>query len=226
MSQLALPLRTADYAVFDSFWNAGNETAVAYLQELVGAAETPGCWLSGPATSGKTHLLQAVCERMGDRSVYLPLRDLAEAGPGILEGMALRPVVCIDDITSVAGQPDWEHALFDFWHQLSDAQGTLVLASRATVRESGFELADLQSRFSQLAVFQLRTLDENELARALQMRARHRGLELPDQTARYMLSRSRRDMASLYKLLDHLDAEALRTQRRLTVPFVKTVMPG
>ena len=226
MSQLALPLRTADYAVFDSFWSVGNESAVAYLQDLVGGAETPGCWLSGPATSGKTHLLQAVCERMGDRSVYLPLRDLEAAGPGILAGIASRPVVCIDDVNHVAGQPAWEHALFDVWHQLSDAHGTLVLASCASVRESGFQLADLQSRFSQLAVFQLSTLAEDELARALQLRARHRGLELPDKTARYMLSRSRRDMASLYNLLDHIDAEALRTQRRLTVPFVKTVMPG
>jgi hypothetical protein len=31
-------------------------------------------------------------------------------------------------------------------------------------------------------------------------------------------------MASLYRLLDRLDAEALRAQRRLTIPFVKSVL--
>jgi hypothetical protein len=31
-------------------------------------------------------------------------------------------------------------------------------------------------------------------------------------------------MASLYALLDQLDAEALRTQRRLTIPFVRGVI--
>ncbi len=38
------------------------------------------------------------------------------------------------------------------------------------------------------------------------------------------MSRSRRDMRSLYELLDKLDLEALRAQRRLTIPFVKDVL--
>ena len=61
-------------------------------------------------------------------------------------------------------------------------------------------------------------------AQALQLRATHRGLDLPDETASYLLSRSRRDMASLYDVLDVLDEEALRAQRRLTVPFVRDVL--
>jgi chromosomal replication initiation ATPase DnaA len=31
-------------------------------------------------------------------------------------------------------------------------------------------------------------------------------------------------MASLYELLDKLDLEALRAQRRLTIPFVRDVL--
>jgi len=58
----------------------------------------------------------------------------------------------------------------------------------------------------------------------LQLRAGHRGLDLPDETAQFLLNRSRRDMASLYKLLDTLDDEALRAQRRLTIPFVRDVI--
>ncbi len=224
MSQLALPLQLADYAVFESFWAAGNETAVASLVDLTEGAQTPGVWLWGPASSGKTHLLQAVCERLGDRSAYLPMHTVAAAGALVLDGMANRQFVCIDDIELVAGNADWERGLFALWNQIADAGGTLLLSSNSTVRESNFELADLKSRFSQLTAFQLRPLAETERMKALQLRAHHRGLELPDETARYMLNRSRRDMASLYSLLDHIDAEALRAQRRLTVPFVKTVM--
>jgi DnaA family protein len=67
-------------------------------------------------------------------------------------------------------------------------------------------------------------LNEEQRVEALQLRAGHRGLELPGETARYLLKRSRRDMASLYELLDRLDLEALRAQRRLTVPFVRDVL--
>jgi DnaA family protein len=67
-------------------------------------------------------------------------------------------------------------------------------------------------------------LDEHAREAALKLRARHRGLELPGDTARYLLKRSRRDMASLYELLDKLDLEALRAKRRLTIPFVREVL--
>ena len=85
-------------------------------------------------------------------------------------------------------------------------------------------MADLKSRLARLPVFQIHALGDDERISALQLRSRHRGLELPDDTARYLLKRSRRDMASLYKLLDTLDKEALRAKRRLTIPFVREVL--
>jgi DnaA family protein len=91
-------------------------------------------------------------------------------------------------------------------------------------RECGFQLPDLASRMSRLPVFQLRPLDEAQRVSALQLRAGHRGLVLPDETALYLLRRVPRDMASLYEMLDRLDFEALRAKRRLTIPFVRDVL--
>lgn len=224
MSQLALPLRLADHAVFESFWPAGNEAVVAMLESLAGGGGVPGCWLWGAPATGKTHLLQAVCERLGDRAMYLPLGHLVSAGPGIVDGVAARSFVCIDDIEAVAGRRDWELALFDLCNQLTDTGGTLLAAARTTPRECAIELPDLQSRLTRLPVFRVQALPEPERVRALQLRARHRGLDLPDETARFLLGRSRRDMASLYRLLDELDAAAMKAQRRLTIPFVREVM--
>jgi DnaA family protein len=224
MSQLVLPLRLADHAVFASFLDDGNETLVATLAGIAGGDSGPGCWLSGATATGKTHLLQAVCERAGDRSVYLPLRTLAEAGPGMLDGLATRELVCIDDVDQVAGANDWDVSLFNLCNEMQEAGGQLIVSARVAPRECGFALADLASRMSRLPVFQLHVLDDRQRVAALQLRARHRGLELPDESAAYLLKRSRRDMASLYELLDKLDLEALRAQRRLTIPFVRDVL--
>jgi DnaA family protein len=149
---------------------------------------------------------------------------LEAMGPGVLEGLADRALVCIDDIDRVAGNKEWEVTLFNLFNELHDNGGQMVIAAAAAPRESAFELPDLASRMSRLPVFQLRPLDEEQRAAALQLRAGHRGLELPDDTAAYLLKRSRRDMASLYELLDKLDLEALRAKRRLTVPFVREVL--
>ncbi len=224
MSQLALPLQLADHAVFESFHAHGNETLVATLRSLSSGDAGEGCWLFGTRATGKTHLLQAVCDQVGDRSVYLPCEMLGPLGPGVLEGFAGRALVCIDDIDKVAGDAGWEVALFNLCNELHDSDGQLVVAAGTTPRECGFELADLESRMTRLPVFQLRALDDEQRAAALQLRAGHRGLELPDDTTAYLLRRSRRDMASLYELLDRLDLEALRAQRRLTIPFVREVI--
>ena len=185
MSQMVLPLQLADHAVF-------------------------GAWLWGTTSTGKTHLLQAVCDRAGDRSIYVPFAMLADAGPTMLEGLESRELICLDDIDRVAGNRQWEVALFNLFNDLHDAGAQLVVSAKATPRECGIEL--------------VQPLDEQRRVAALQLRARHRGLELPDETAAYLLKRSRRDMASLYSLLDKLDLEALRAQRRLTIPFVRDVL--
>lgn len=224
MSQLALPLQLQDHAVFESFWPAGNEALVGFLVALAAGDETPGCWLWGKPVSGKSHLLQAVCAKLGDRSIYIPLREFHSTRGAILEGLESRHCVCLDDFDAVAADPAWELALFALFNQVRDHGGALVVASAASPRESRIGLADLQSRVSLLSVFQVQALGDEDRLRALQLRARHRGLDLPDDTANYLLSRARRDMASLYGLLDRLDAEALRAQRRLTIPFVRTVI--
>ncbi len=224
VSQLALPLRLDDHAVFASFLDAGNETLVAMLAELAGGGAGAGCWIWGAAATGKTHLLQAVCDRAGDRSVYVPLAALAGADAQLLDGLASRELICIDDVDAVFGHAKWEIALFELCNQILDADRVLLAAARSPPRTAGIELQDLASRLARLPVFQLQPLDDGKRAAALQLRAQHRGLDLPDETAQYLLNRSRRDMASLYGLLDTLDQEALRAQRRLTIPFVRDVL--
>jgi len=224
VTQLALPLQLADHAVFASYLGSGNEALVATLARIAADDDGHGCWLWGASATGKTHLLQAVCEAAGDRAAYMPLSMVAAAGPGVLDGLSSRELVCIDDIDRVAGQDEWEVALFDLCNQVFDTGSQLLVSAASTPRECPIEMADLRSRLARLPVFQIHALDEDERVSALQLRSRHRGLDLPDDTARYLLKRSRRDMASLYDLLDTLDREALRAKRRLTIPFVREVL--
>lgn len=224
MSQLALPLRLADHAVFASYLATGNETLLATLRNLAQGGNGAGCWLWGATATGKTHLLQAVCEEAGDDSAYIPLSLFGGTSPEILDGLENRGLICIDDIHLVAGKTDWEHALFVLYNQVLASEGRLIVTASAAPRSAGFALADLESRLSQLPIFQIQPLGDDETRQALQLRAAQRGLDLPDETARFLLNRSRRDMASLYSVLDKLDDAALRAQRRLTIPFVKEVL--
>ncbi|MDA0625051.1 DnaA regulatory inactivator Hda, partial [Acinetobacter baumannii] len=73
-------------------------------------------------------------------------------------------------------------------------------------------------------VFQLQLLDEQERRAVLRQQADARGIFLADEVMNYMLGRFSRDLGSLMQLLDRLDSFALRTQRAVTVPLLKTML--
>ena len=70
----------------------------------------------------------------------------------------------------------------------------------------------------------LKPLKEPDIMAALAYRARGRGLELPVETAQFLLRRFPRDLPTLFSLFDTLDLASLVEQRRLTIPFVKSVL--
>jgi DnaA family protein len=225
MRQIPLGLRLADRAVFTNFLPARNAQALDYAQRLARGEHRGLTWLCGPAGAGKTHLLQAICvaasERM--RAGYMPLAELAGLGVGVLEGLSLQ-CLCLDDVDAIAGNLEWERAIFGLLQEAEEGGGRVVFAAQVPPALMPWALKDLGSRCAAGTVFQLRLLDEAEQQAALKLRARGRGFELPDDTLQWLQRRFPRDMRALYELLDTLDQAALIAQRRLTIPFIREVL--
>jgi DnaA-homolog protein len=226
MRQLPLGVRIPDRAVFDNFLPGKNAEAVERLRRLARRESTGIVWICGPAGSGKSHLLQATCVEANASmsAAYFPFAELANLGVGALDGLSSLGCVCVDDVDRVAGQADWERALFGLYREVDERSGCLVLSAQAPPALTAWSLKDLASRFTATAIFQLKLLDEHEQLLALQHRAHIRGFELPDETARWLQRRFPRDMHTLYELLDTLDEAALVAQRRLTIPFIRSVL--
>jgi DnaA family protein len=230
--QLPLGIRLRDTSVFASYFAGRNRSVVDALDALSvrrsGANDGPTCvWVHGVASTGKTHLLQAMCARAHSNSqtaAYLPLGEVAQLGGEVLSGYGQYSMVCLDDAETVAGNPDWERALFRLHRELDEQCGRLVIAATAPPAALPFELPDLASRLNGGVVLTLQPLDEAEQLAALQLRAQLRGCELPEDTGQFLLRRLPRNMAALCAFLDELDEASLIAQRRLTVPFVKAVM--
>jgi DnaA-homolog protein len=225
--QLPLGLRFPDRATFATFLPAHNAEALAHA-ERVAAGEARGLsWLTGPHGAGKTHLLHAICAAAaanGARSGFVPLAELGSLGVGVLEGLPQLECLCLDDLDRVSGNADWERAIFALLREVEERGGSLVVAARSPPALVSWALADLGSRCTAAAVLALRPLDEQEQVAALRLRARVRGVELPDETLQWLQRRFPRDMGALYELLDTLDKAALAAQRRLTIPFIREVL--
>ena len=228
MRQMTLGVQLKERATFASFYTARNQELVAHLRHVAAATPAGATWIAGPHTSGKSHLLQAVCAELapGKRAAYLPLETLLPFGPGTLDGVESLDLACFDDIQSIAGLEAWEQRMFSLWQRALEHNSTLLFAARENPAHVDFQLQDLKSRLSSSSVFAVRELNDDEQLEALALRARLRGLEMPAETARYLQRRFPRDMRTLCEIFDTLDDAAFAAQRRLTVPFIRDVIEG
>jgi DnaA family protein len=227
MHQLPLAVQLRASSVFASFLPGANQTVVTLLQDLAQTGPSPVVFLYGPQGVGKTHLLQALCARAGEQqqtATYLPVRELQAYGPELLTGLERNSLLCIDDVGSVLQLAEWNRALFNIHRELEEHGGKLVLADEQPPAAQPFALRDLASRVLAGTVLRLQHLNEDEQLAALRLHATQRGLELPDDTATFVLRRLPRDMGTLCGFLDELDEASLAAQRKLTVPFVREVL--
>ncbi|ACJ17566.1 DnaA regulatory inactivator Hda [Coxiella burnetii] len=226
IDQLPLRVQLREETTFANFYGGNNITLLKALNELLEGKGESFIYLWGEPSVGRTHLLQACCHTMNNRSLeamYLALKT-PQLAPSILQGLESKPLICIDDIDAVLSQPDWEEALLHFYNRVRESQVKLVIAGNYVPPQLNCQLADLRSRLSWGLVFQVIGLTDAEKIKALQMRAHDRGFELSDEVGQFLLRHYPRDMSALFNLLDKLDQASLIAQRKLTVPFVKEVL--
>lgn len=230
MKQLALAVSLPVHAVFDTFISNGNEALIVQLKTL---ARFPNCgetlFIAGSDGSGKTHLLQAVCNSSDEsfEPIYLNLAN-PDYTPEVLEGWDSSQLICLDNIQAIESDAHWQEALFDLFNRRlereDDQQASLIMTSDKSLAQLDLELADLRSRLSSGLIFSLQNLEEDHLAVALHAHAHQRGLEIPADTMEFLLRRLPRELSTLMSWLDKTDMASLEAKRKLTIPFVSSLL--
>jgi DnaA family protein len=225
MKQITLDLGLANGPTLNSFFAGPNEAALRHLQiGAGGAVRSPvPTYLWGPAGSGKSHLLKGVREALREQGALAGWLDASVAEPSDFdEGWT---VVLLDDVHLYTGAQ--QLAAFNwFINALAPKTGQprWVLAA-GTIPPADLALReDLRTRLGWGHVFALQILNESERRAVLRQAADARGIFLRDEVVDFVLTRFSRDMGSLMQLLDHLDQYALRTQRAVTIPLIKSML--
>ena len=226
-SQLLLGFGRYDIYTFETYVPGINQDVVKSLLDASTGRSHRNLYLWGERGTGKSHLLQAVCNSavLSERPcAYIPLTRLDELTPEMFSSLEELDLVCLDDIEEAAGKDQWEMALFHLFNRLKDAKTPLVMSSGRSPQGSHIRLPDLKSRLSWDLCFHLRPLDDENKTAALKRRAQDRGFELTDQVVQFLINRVNRDTHNLFRWLDRLDRDSLVAQRKLTVEFVKEIL--
>jgi DnaA family protein len=226
--QLSLEVKLDDQATFDNFYaprGTPQHLATFVLQD----DGQKYAYLVGAEGSGLSHLLQAACQKtaLGHNAgaVYMPLAEMQDYPPEqVLDNLESASLLCLDDLQSVVHKQQWQEPLFNLFNRCMDAGTKLVIAVHAMPDDLDLDLDDLLSRLKSGVLLQMLAYKDADQRRLLQHRANRRGLYLSDDVALFLLNRLPRNSHQLMDALEKLDAVSMQEQRRLTTPFVKSVL--
>jgi DnaA-homolog protein len=226
-SQIPLPFGNSEHFSFEIFVPGQNQQVVDTLKSVIFNDTAELLYLWGYPGTGKSHLLQATCghaSRNKMKPVYIPLSEYAQLVPDILSGLESLDLVCIDDLDFIAGEPEWERAMFNLYNALLENNKSLVITSEKSPTGNTIILADLKSRLASGITYHLRYLAENERLSALRKRAELRGFDLSDEVLDYLSSHVARDMHTLFDWLERLDKASLVSKKKLSVSLVRELL--
>lgn len=224
-SQLPLPISLPDNETFASFYAGSNQLLVDTLQTVLAQPNFYSIYFWSTMSLGRTHLLYASCHALlknNKKACYIPLEQSAFFTPDIFIGLDDYDLVCLDNIDFIAGNLQWEVAIFDLYNRLTEQKkAKLFITANSSPNQLNLSLPDLRSRLNWGQVYQLKELYDDDKLKALQLRSHLRGFELPTEVGLFLLKRVNRDMPSLFNLLDKLDQATITEQRKITIPFIK-----
>ena len=233
--QLPLPIHQVEDDTFDNFYAENSLLLLDSLRHNFDDVQQPFFYIWGGKSSGKSHLLKAICNHylLNQRSSsYIPLDKSHYFAPTVLDNAEQLDVVCLDNLHAVAGDEEWEKAIFDLFNRIREQQGLftqgqktlLVISADCPHHQLAIALPDLRSRLTWGEVYRLNDLNDEQKRTILQRYAYQKGLELSDEVANFLLKRLDRDLHILIEKLVELDHASLQAQRKLTLPFVKEIL--
>ncbi len=224
--QIPLQLTPRQDCSFANFVPGPNQAVVDTLKS---AADEPGqhIFLFGTEGSGKTHLLNALCNQTREQqgsAFYLSLKRLPKDAVGSLQGLERLDLVCVDDLHVIAGNGVWEEALFHCFNRIREAGGRLVISSRERLSALNLKLPDLASRLAWGLRLPLLPLADSDKIEVIEQHGKALGISLPVDVQRYLLKHHNRSMAALIQTVENLNHAALTNKRRITIPLAREVL--
>ena len=114
--QLALQIQINERASLNNFFvSKNNDKTIQILKDLLNSNNGVQIFIDDLGSNGKSYLLQAICNdfsNSNNSSIYIPMHEVINLDPSILEGVSELNLICIDDVDLISKRGEWEIALF------------------------------------------------------------------------------------------------------------------
>ncbi len=220
--QLTFPWSKPSRASFNHFFmediNSGVKDALLKLDDL---------FLYGIHETGKSFLLQSICNYYASNkksALYIPIKEVKVYGTNFLDSLENLDLICIDDIDLIAGDNEWEIAIFNLINSCLISECRLIFASHLNPSTINFNLIDLISRIKKVDHIEIFPVSSNKIPEAIKFVADLRSINLGDKEIKYLTTHSKRNMSDLVNIINKLDNLSLQLKRKITIPLIKQLI--
>jgi DnaA family protein len=238
--QLKFPFPSARDDSFGNFQVDGrNDETVKFCKSFAEGqvADVRSLVLYGQRGAGKTHLLIAMSsvirERAGEMSVcYVSGRDIRQKVAtsktyeelkehlGKYEGSIF---LAVDDLDAVEGNQEAEDQVFHLYNAVTGNGGWFAVA--VTEPPSAWKFSSwLATRLLWGLVLPVNPVGDESRAAVLKRVSASMGLTLPDNVAKWLITRLPRDPASQMKALELIDRHSLSAGRKVSLPLAREAL--
>ncbi len=213
-----LPVRTA-LGRDDFFVSPANAVAVAAID---GWDDWPGgrLILTGPKGSGKTHLAHVWARDAV--AIVLSAKDLTANHMAELVNSTTN--IAVEDIETIAGNPDSEQVLFHLYNMVLSEGGRLLMTAVSPPGTWPLTLPDLESRLQGSNLANLAPPDDALLSAVLVKLFADRQIDVSASVIDALTKRMERSFDTAAHLVADLDALSLAERRPITRNMVTRVL--
>ncbi len=223
--QLTFPWNKFNRSTLDRFYISDQNSHLISL--LKDSNFLDDLYIYGTKESGKTFLLQAMCNLYNlnkKSSVYIPLKKALDYGVDIFEALEDIDLICLDGIEEIITEIEWEKAIFNLINKSLISGCRLILTSSKDLNSLNFTLPDLESRIRKIQSFELFPIDDKDIIDALMHISKLTSINLGDKEAKYLVTYSKRNITNLVHILESLDQLSMEMKRKITIPLIKEVI--
>ena len=228
-TQLIFPFQINQKASFKNFFcSPDNSELISRLSELVANKNPDELIINGAAGSGKSFLMQAICNELsasGKQFAFIPMNKAVNMGVEIFQNLASLDAVCVDDLQLILSKGEWEIALFNLINECQQSNCSLILSLGGNQSlEEIAQLPDLLSRIKRMEFMKLKAVQDESLNQALDFVSQQLDINLEKAELEFLLKHQTRDFSILVDNLISLDKQAASLKRKITIPLIKETL--
>jgi DnaA family protein len=227
--QLIFPFQINQKASFDSFFcSPDNQNLMTRLADIVSSPDTSELIIHGEEGSGKSFLMQAICNELSSAEkqfAFIPMKKAFNMGVEIFQNLGSLDAVCIDDLQLILANQDWETALFNLINECQQSNCSLMLSLGGTQPlDESVILPDLLSRIKRMEFITLHAVQDEFFNQAIDFVAQQLDIKIEEAELEFLLKHQTRIFSLLVENIITLDNQAASLKRKITIPLIKETL--